>query len=140
MQALPSSYSPTRKYFQTAHAKAPDDEHDAQKTHAPAHVEAGQAFDPALFEELAPTADRVVIQQQSDGDFSAAPPRVQQNQSVGPARHARRRRPIARQRDQLFAILFAKQAASIISQSESAKPRNARNFSRFFNESGYTGL
>ena len=85
---------------------------DAQKTHAPAHVEAGQAFDPALFKELAPTADRVVIQQQSVGDFSAAPPRVQQNQSVGPARHARRRRPIARQRDQLFAILFAKEAAS----------------------------
>jgi hypothetical protein len=55
-------------------------------------------------------------------------------------RHARGRRTIARQRDQLVAILFAEKTAPNHAPSESTKLRNASNFSRFFNESGYIGF
>src|SRR5450756_454711 len=41
---------------------------------APTHIEAGDAFDPALLEELAPAADRVVIKEQRIGDLLTAPP------------------------------------------------------------------
>jgi hypothetical protein len=47
----------------------------------------------------------------SVGDFLTTPTLIQQHQGVGAARHARRRRPIARQRNQLAAILFAEKAA-----------------------------
>jgi len=43
---------------------------------APAHIEAGDPFDPALLEELAPAADRVVVKQQRMGDLLTAPPFV----------------------------------------------------------------
>src|SRR5450755_4618581 len=41
---------------------------------APAHIEAGDAFDPALLEELTPAPDRVVIKEQRIGDLLTAPP------------------------------------------------------------------
>ena len=53
----------------------------AQIARAPAHVEAGQAFDPALLEELTPAADRVVVEQQRIGDFLTAPSFVQQHKA-----------------------------------------------------------
>ena len=55
----------------------------AQKARAPAHVEAGQALDPTLFKEFEPATDRVVVKQQSIGDFLSAPPVVQKHQGVG---------------------------------------------------------
>ncbi len=99
---------------------------------APANIEAGEAFDPALFEELAPAADRVVVQQQCTGDLLAVPsivqkhqavraPRhparrrpvarhVQKHQAVRAPRHPARRRPVARQRRKRLAIFFAEEA------------------------------
>ncbi|MGB6324713.1 MAG: hypothetical protein WBG11_02760, partial [Methylocella sp.] len=41
---------------------------------APASIEAGQAFDPALFEKLAPAADRGAVEQKRMGGLPAAPP------------------------------------------------------------------
>jgi hypothetical protein len=41
----------------------------AQIAGASANIEAGQAFDPALFEKLAPAADRVVVKEQRMGDL-----------------------------------------------------------------------
>ena len=43
---------------------------------APAHIEAGQAFDPALLEEPAPAAHGVVVEQKPFGDLLTAPPGV----------------------------------------------------------------
>jgi hypothetical protein len=77
---------------------------------APAHIEARQALDPALFEKFVPAAVGVVIQQQPIGDFPSAPPIVQKHRGVGPARYATDRRTVARQRDQLVAIFFAEEA------------------------------
>jgi hypothetical protein len=85
---------------------------DAQKARAPAHVETGQAFDPALLEEFAPVANCVVVEKQGICDFPTASPVVEQHKRVGPPRHARRSRALARQRDQFCAILFAKEAGS----------------------------
>jgi hypothetical protein len=84
---------------------------DGQIAGAPAHIEAGQALDPALFEKLAPAADRVVVEQKRMGDFLAVPPVVQKHQGIRAARHATGSRTIARQRDQLAAIFFAQKAA-----------------------------
>jgi hypothetical protein len=84
----------------------------AQKARAPAHVEAGQAFNPALLEEFAPVANGVVVEKQRSGDVPTAPSVVQQHKCVGPSRHPRGRQPIPRQHDKLCAILFAKETAS----------------------------
>jgi hypothetical protein len=46
----------------------------------------GAALDPALFEMLAPAADRVVVEQKRVGDFLAVPPVVQKHQGVRAAR------------------------------------------------------
>jgi hypothetical protein len=97
-----------------------------QKTGAAAHVEAGQPFDPALLKQFVPATDRVVVHQQRSGDFLTAPSTVQQHQGVGPARHPRRRRAIAHQRDELAAIFFGEKsttnhAPSRICQSEKHK-------------------
>src|SRR6202521_4792372 len=56
--------------------------------------------------------DRVVIQQKCIGDFLTAPPVSQKHQGVCPSRHPRRRRAIARQRDQLAAIFFGEESAT----------------------------
>ena len=56
----------------------------AQKARAPAHVEAGQAFNPALLEEFAPVANGVVVEKQRSGDVLAAPSVVQQHKSRWP--------------------------------------------------------
>lgn len=85
----------------------------AQKTRAPAHIEAGNALDPALFEKLAPAADRVVVEQERMGDLLTAPPIVQKHQGIRTPRHPARRRPIARQHDQLAAISFVEEARLI---------------------------
>src|SRR5271169_2798553 len=87
---------------------------------------------------LCQAAARVVVQQKRCRDFLTAPPVVQQHQSVRPPRQARRRRAIARQRDQMPTILRAEKAAANHAPSESSDPQKARNFSRLFNESGYT--
>src|SRR5665648_705792 len=77
---------------------------------APAHIEAGDAFDPALLEELAPAPDRVVIKQQRIGDLLTAPPLVQKHQGIRTPRNPARRRPVARQRRKRLAIFFAEEA------------------------------
>jgi len=59
----------------------------AQKARAPAHVETGQTLDPTLFKEFEPATDRIVVQQQSSGDFLSAPPVVQKHQGVCASRH-----------------------------------------------------
>ena len=82
----------------------------AQIACAPAHIEAGNAFDPALFEELAPAADRVVIKQQRIGDLLTAPPFVQKHQGIRTPRNPARRRPVARQRRKRLAIFVAEEA------------------------------
>ena len=110
----------------------------AHKARAPAHIEAGQAFDAALFKELAPTADRVVVEQQRLGDLPAAPPIIQKHQGVRATRHPTGRRPIARQRDQLVTILFAKEAASNHASIGIRPATKRKEFSRTFNESGYS--
>src|ERR1700684_3267364 len=109
----------------------------AQKARVSAHVKTGQALDPTLFKQFEPAADRVVVQQQRSSDFLTAPTVVQKHQGVCASRHTRGHRPIARQRDQLVAILFAEETTSNHSTSESAKLENSRNFYRDFNESGY---
>src|SRR5580692_5878468 len=109
----------------------------AQKARASAHVKTGQALDPTLFKQFEPAADRVVVQQQRSSDFLTTPTVVQKHQGVCASRHTRGHRPIARQRDQLVAILFAEETTSNHSASESAKLENSRNFYRDFNESGY---
>src|SRR5260370_23492520 len=110
--------------------------HGAQKARASAHVKTGQALDPTLFKQFEPAADRVVVQQQRSSDFLTAPTVVQKHQGVCASRHTRGHRPIARQRDQLVAILFAEETTSNHSTSESAKLENSRNFYRDFNDSG----
>src|SRR5277367_1736943 len=110
----------------------------AQKARASAHVKTGQALDPTLFKQFEPAADRVVVQQQRSSDFLTAPTVVQKHQGVCASRHTRGHRPIARQRDQLVAILFAEETTSNHSTSKSTKLENSRNFYRDFNESGYT--
>ena len=70
------------------------------------------SFNPALLEEFAPVANGVVVEKQRSGDVPTAPSIVQQHKCVGPSRHPRDRQSIPRQRDQLCAILFAKEMAS----------------------------
>src|ERR1035437_1994620 len=77
---------------------------------APAHIEAGDAFDPALLEELAPAPDRVVIKEQRIGDLLTAPPFVQKHQGIRTPRYPARRRPVARQRRKRLAIFIAEEA------------------------------
>src|SRR5665811_2044893 len=77
---------------------------------APAHIEAGDAFDPALLEELTPAPDRVVIKEQRIGDLLTAPPFVQKHQGISTPRYPARRRPVARQRRKRLAIFFAEEA------------------------------
>src|SRR5215468_6469597 len=112
--------------------------HRTQKACAAAYVKTSEPLDAALLKQLVPAADRVVVQQKRCRDFLTAPPVVQQHQSVCPPRQARRRRAAARQRDQMPTILRAEKAATNHAPSESLDPRRARNFSRLFNESGYT--
>src|SRR5664280_1962606 len=49
---------------------------------APAHIEAGNAFEPALLEQLVPAADRVVIKEQRLADLLTAPSFVQKHQGI----------------------------------------------------------
>jgi hypothetical protein len=65
-------------------------------------------------------------QQKRCRDFLTAPPVVQQHQSVRPPRQARRRRAIARQRDQMPTILRVEKAAANHAPSESSDPQKAR--------------
>jgi hypothetical protein len=65
-----------------------------------------------LLEEFAPVANGVVVEKQRSGDVPTASSVVQQHKRVGSSRHARGRRTISRQRDQLCAILSAKEAGS----------------------------
>src|ERR1700748_1621599 len=104
---------------------------------AAADVKTGQAIDAALLKQLVTVADRIVVQQQRGGDFLTAPAVVQQHQRVRASRQARRRRAVARQRDQIPTILRAEKAAANHAPSESSDPQKARNFARLFNESGY---
>jgi hypothetical protein len=71
-----------------------------------------QAFDAALFEQLVPAADRVVVEQENLGHLLTAHPLIQQHQGVGAPCHATGGQTVASQRDQRFAILFDKKAAS----------------------------
>src|SRR5499427_9644011 len=112
--------------------------HGTQKACAAADVKTRKPLDAALLKQLVPAADRVVVQQKRCRDFLTAPPVVQQHQSVRPPRQARRRRAVARQRDQMLTILRAEKAAANHAPSESTDPQKARKFSRLFNESGYT--
>ena len=82
----------------------------AEKARAAAHVEAGQALDPVLFEEVAPAADRVIVEQERVGGLPATPAVVQQHKSIRPPRHSMRRRAIPRQRDRLATIFFAEES------------------------------
>src|SRR5215470_16484870 len=111
--------------------------HSTQKACAAAYVKTGEPLDAALLKQLVPAADRVVVQQKRCRDFLTAPPVVQQHQSVRPPRQARRRRAVARQRDQMLTIIRAEKAAANHAPSESTDPQKARQFSRLFNESGY---
>src|SRR5271154_5682722 len=77
---------------------------------AAAHLEAGQAFDAVLFEQLVPAADRVVVEQENFGHFLTAHTLIQQHYGVGAPRHATGRPTIARQPDQRLAILFTEKA------------------------------
>src|ERR1019366_8491917 len=97
----------------------------------------GDAFDPALLEELAPAPDRVVIKQQRIGDLLTAPPFVQKHQGIRTPRNPARRRPIARQRRKRLTIFFVEEPR-LHHARKSARSKNARNFYRLFNESGYT--
>src|SRR5271169_6073778 len=110
--------------------------HGTQKARAAAYVKTREPLDAALLKQLVPAADRVVVQQKRCRNFLTAPPVVQQHQSVRPPRQARRRRAVARQRDQMLTILRAEKAAANHAPSES-DPQKARKFSRLFNESGY---
>ncbi len=54
-------------------------------------------------------SERVVVEQKRFGDFLTAPPGVQKHQGVRTPSHPATRRPIARQHDQLAAILFVEE-------------------------------
>ncbi len=77
-----------------------------------AHVEAGQAFHAARFEQAAPAADGVVVEQQNPRHFLTAQAVIQQHKRVGASRQATERRTVASQRAQRLAILFTEKAAS----------------------------
>src|SRR5215468_6745580 len=111
--------------------------HSTQKACAAADVKTGEPLDAALLKQLVPAADRIVVQQQRGGDFLTAPAVVQQHQGIRASRQARRRRAIARQRDQISTILRAEKAAPNHAPSESTDPQKARKFSRLFNETEY---
>jgi hypothetical protein len=59
-----------------------------------AHIEAGNALDPASFEELAPAADRGVVEERGMGGLPALP-LVQKHQGRA-AGYAASRKPVAR--------------------------------------------
>jgi len=77
---------------------------------APAHIKAGNAFDPALLEQLVPAADGVVVIQQRIGDLLSAPALVQQHQGICTPCHPARRRPLTCQRCERLAIFVAEEA------------------------------
>jgi hypothetical protein len=79
----------------------------ARKARTAAHVETDQTLDPARFEEVAPAADGVVVEQEGGGDFAAAPPVIQQHPGVRAPRRPTGRRASACQRDALATTLFA---------------------------------
>jgi hypothetical protein len=98
-----------------------------------AHIEAGNALDPASFEELAPAADRGVVEERGMGGLPALP-LVQKHQGRA-AGYAASRKP-SRERRKRLAIFFAAEARP--NPAESAHSETARNFSRLFNQSGYS--
>jgi hypothetical protein len=74
----------------------------AQIAGASAHIEAGDAFDPAVLKKLAPAADRVVVKEQRIGGLLAAPPSSKSTKAFT--------RRGARQRRKRLAIVFAGEA------------------------------
>src|SRR5271154_4079598 len=103
-----------------------------------AHVEAGQPFDAATFEQLIPAADRVVVEEQNLGHFMTAHAAIQKSQGVGASRHPTRRQTVAGQRDQRLAILFTEKAAANHPAIRIRPAAKRKRFFRLFNESGYT--
>src|ERR1019366_5212324 len=95
---------------------------------APAHIEAGDAFDPALLEELAPAPDRVVIKEQRIGDLLTAPPFVQKHQGIRTPRNPARRRPVARQRRKRLAIFFAEESRLNHARNQIRPIENCKKF------------
>src|SRR5450631_658939 len=102
-----------------------------------AHVEAGQAFDAALFEKIVPAADHVVVEQKNIRHFLAAQTSIQKHQSVRPTRDTARRQAVASQRDQRLAILFAEKAATNHATMRIRPAAKYKTFCRLHSESEY---
>ncbi len=110
----------------------------AQQARTAAHVEAGQAFKPTLFEQRMPVPDRVVVEQKNLGHFLAAQAVIQQHERVGASRHAAGRDVVAGQRDKRLAILFAEKAATNHDAIRIRATTKCKTFSRLLDESGYS--
>ena len=108
----------------------------AQKAGAAAHVEARQTFE-AVLENSRAIRGSYRRQEAARRPLLAAPAVVQKHQRIGPPRHPRGRRSVARQGDQSARSSSPRKPPRIIRQSESPQPQNARKFSRILNQSGY---
>jgi hypothetical protein len=104
----------------------------AQIACPPAHVKAGDAYDRALFEELAPAANRGVVKEQRLGD-----PLSKSTKAC--ARRVTRQggRPVTPQRSRRLAIFFAEEAGLNHARNRIRPITNRKNFSRLFNEPRY---
>lgn len=93
-------------------------------------VEAGQPLDPVFLIQPMPSTDSVVVQQQNLGNRRTTHAAIEQHQRVRPPRQAMRRRPVARQCDQvsLMQIAVASRAAShVFARAGTLCPRPAFN-------------
>jgi hypothetical protein len=92
----------------------------------------GDAYDRALFEELAPAANRGVVKEQRLGD-----PLSRSTKAF--ARRVTRQggRPVAPQRSRRLAIFFAEEAGLNHARNRIRPITNRKNFSRLFNEPRY---
>src|SRR5271167_580409 len=103
-----------------------------------AHVEAAQAFDAALFEQLVPAADRVVVEQENLGHLLQLMPLSNSTSALArlvtrPAAKPSRASAISALRSSSM-----RKPPRIIWPSESHPPPNAKHFSRVLVQSEYS--
>src|SRR3954466_4073860 len=84
----------------------------AQRTGPAAVVEAGQAIDAILLEQVVPRPDRVVIDQQHPADLFATHPAIQQHQRVRPPGQTMLSQPVPSQLGQVLPFLRCQKAAT----------------------------
>src|SRR3954471_21165420 len=84
----------------------------AQWTGPAAVVEAGQAIDAILLEQVVPRPDRVVVDQQHPADLVATHPAIQQHQRIRPPGQTMLSQPVSSQLSQVLPFLRCQKAAA----------------------------